>query len=308
MRNLRLAYNELKAINPNIVMCSMPGFGMEGPYSEYPAYGTTAEAVAGIPSLIGYDPSEPMPTGIAYGDPISGLHAVGTILASLRRKNATGGGQFIDIALAAGPIITTGEFMLASSADASYKPTIQGNRQLHQAPHSAYRAEGDDNWIAISVTNDQEWLALCSVISDNRLRNSRFSKFDERKNNEDFIDSVISEWVENRNADELMNKLQDAGVPAGRVANARQVLDDPHLKARDFFVELDEYEVGPKQYEGQSIPGNYLDKSVWKPSHQMGQDSRYILSDILGYSDEECQAFASDGTVGFFDASPDTLP
>ena len=298
MRNLRLSYDELKSINPDIVMCSMPGFGMEGPYSEYPAYGTTAEAVAGIPSLIGYDPSVPMPTGIAYGDPISGLHAVGTVLASLRNRNASGGGQFIDIALAAGPAITTGEFLVASSAD-SYEPAVNGNKHPHQSPHGAYRVAGDDNWIVISVTTDQEWFALCSVIDDVRLRDPRFAESVERKRNEGLLDAVISEWVENRDVDELMTLLQDAGVPAGRVANSIQVLSDPHLMARDFFVELNEYEHGPKQYEGQSIPGNYIDKSGWEPSHLMGQDSRYILANILGYSDEERQALASEGTVAF---------
>jgi crotonobetainyl-CoA:carnitine CoA-transferase CaiB-like acyl-CoA transferase len=298
MRNLRLAYDELTSINPNIVMCSMPGFGMEGPYSEYPAYGTTAEAVAGIPSLIGYDPSVPMPTGIAYGDPISGLHAVGAVLASLRKRSATGSGQFIDIALAAGGAITTGEFLVASSTG-SYEPDIRGNKHPDQAPHGAYRAAGDDRWIAISVTNNQEWLALCSVVDDDRLRDPRFSELEERKRDEGFIDSVISEWVENREVDELMNLLQDAGVPAGRVANSRQLLSDPHLTERDFFVELDEYEHGPKQYEGQSIPGNYTDKSSWEPSRLMGQDSRHILADILGYSDEQCHALASEDTVAF---------
>jgi crotonobetainyl-CoA:carnitine CoA-transferase CaiB-like acyl-CoA transferase len=298
MRNLSLAYDQLKAINPDIVMCSMPGFGMEGPYSEYPAYGTTAEAIAGVPSLIGYEPSVPMPTGIAYGDPISGLHAIGAVLASLRNRDIAGGGQFIDVALAAGPVITTGEFLVASSAD-SYEREVYGNKHTHQSPHGAYKAAGDDNWIAISVTNDQEWMSLRSVADDDRLSDPRFFEFEGRKQNEKLIDQVISEWVANREAVDLMNLLQDAGVPAGRVANSRQFLNDPHLAARDFFVWLDEQEFGRKQYEGQSIPGNYVDKSNWEPSHQMGQDSRYILEDILGYSDEQCHSLVSEGAVAF---------
>jgi len=306
MRNLRLAYDDLKAINPDIVMCSMPGFGMTGPYSEYPAYGTTAEAVAGIPSLIGYDQSVPMPTGIAYGDPISGLHAVGTVLACLRNRNITGGGQFIDIALAAGPVITTGEFLVATSAN-SYESDVHGNKHPQHSPYGAYKAAGDDNWIAISVTNNQEWLSLCSVIDDDRLHDPRFSESADRKCHEEFIDKVISQWVENREVDEMMNLLQDTGVPAGRVANSRQLLSDQHLAARDFFVVLDEHEVGPKQYEGQSIPGNYIDKSDWEPSHQMGQDSRYILSDILGYTDEQCHALASEETVAFYNELPTAI-
>lgn len=302
MRNFRLSYDEISPFNPNIVMCSMPGFGMEGPYSEYPGYGTTAEALTGIPSLIGYEPSVPMPTGIAYGDPISGISSVGAVLAALRKRNITGGGQFIDIALVAGPAFTTGELLVANSAD-SYEPTVNGNKHPHQAPHGAYRAAGDDNWIAISVTSNQEWRSLCSVIDD-RLRDPRFSELEERKRGEDLIDELISEWVKNRDAEEITPLLQNVGVRAGRVANARQLLNDQHLIARDFFVEMNDLEHGPKRFDGQSIPGNYLDKSDWEPAHQMGQDSQYVLMKLLGYSDEECRALASEGTVALNHEQP----
>ena len=298
MRNFRLAYDDIRPFNPNIVMCSMPGFGMEGPYSEYPAYGTTAEALAGIPSLIGYEPSVPMPTGIAYGDPISGLSAVGAVLASLRKRNIKGGGEFIDSALVAGPAFTTGEYFVANSAG-SYEPTVHGNKHPDRAPHGAYKAAGDDNWIAISVTSHQEWLSLCSVVDDDRLRDPRFSELEERKRDEGFIDGVISEWVKSGDAEEITTLLQSVGVPAGRVANNRQLLDDQHLTARDFFVDVDEREHGPKRYDGESIPGNYVDKSSWEPAHRLGQDSQYVLVNLLGYSDEECRALASEDTVAF---------
>jgi len=300
MRNLRLTYDEIKPANPNIVMCSMPGFGAEGPYSQYPAYGTTAEAMAGIPSLIGYERSVPMPTGTSYGDAISGLTAVGALLASLRKRNITGSGQFIDIALATGPACTIGEFLVANSAT-SHEPAVHGNKHPNHVPHGAYKAAGDDNWIAISVTNHDEWISLCSVIDDDRLRDPRLSRPEERKRNERFIDGVISEWVKSCDAAEMMTLLQGAGVPAGRVANNRQLLNDQHLIARKFFVELDEYEYGPIRYEGQSIPGNYVDRSKWEPSHRLGQDSRHILLKLLGYSDEECHALASEGTVAYKD-------
>lgn len=305
MRNLRLAYDEIRAVNPEIVMCSMPGFGLEGPYAEYPAYGTTAEALAGMPWLIGYNSSEPMPTGIAYGDPISGLHAVGVLLAALRKKSAAGGGQLIDVALVAGPAATTGEFFVANSST-GYEPKIDGNRQPHQAPHSAYKAAGEDNWIAIAVTSDEEWAALCSVVDNDRLCDPHMATLDGRKRRENLIDDVISDWVKDRDAEALTALLQDAGVPAGRVANSRQLLADRHLAAREFFVEFDEPGHGPKPYEGQSIPGNYVDKADWRHAHRLGQDTLSVLTDLLGYSDDECEALESEGTVGFDDEPPES--
>ena len=100
-----------------------------------------------------------------------------------------------------------------------------------------------------------------------------------------------------------MTVLQDAGIPAGRVANGRQLLDDPHLNSRDFFVEIDDYDYGPKRYEGQAIRGNHMPARTWKPSHRMGQDNRNILKTLLGYSDKECDAFADDEVVGSMDDS-----
>ena len=103
MRNLDLTYEILIQTNPHLIMCSMPGFGLEGPYAEYPAFGTTAEALAGIPGLTGYDSSLPISSGMAYGDPVSGLNAVGILLTALRQRNITGKGQFVDIELADSP-------------------------------------------------------------------------------------------------------------------------------------------------------------------------------------------------------------
>ena len=138
MRNLKIDYEALKSVKSDIIFVSMPGFGVDGPYSEYPAFGTTAEAVAGIPSLIGYGDGVPISTGIAYGDPISGLNAITLIMAGLRMRNQTGRGQFIDIALSASPLCNLGEYVAGYSS--SEKITIpSGNRSTEYSPQGAFR-------------------------------------------------------------------------------------------------------------------------------------------------------------------------
>jgi crotonobetainyl-CoA:carnitine CoA-transferase CaiB-like acyl-CoA transferase len=129
---------------------------------------------------------------------------------------------------------------------------------------------------------------------------------DGRKRRENLIDDVISDWVKDRDAEALTALLQNAGVPAGRVVNSRQLLADRHLAAREFFVEFDEPGHGPKPYEGQSIPGNYVDKADWRHAHRLGQDTLSVLTDLLGYSDDECEALESEGTVGFDDEPPES--
>ena len=300
MRNLGLSFDQLTRSNPNIVMVSMPGFGTEGPYSEFPAFGTTAEALAGIPSLIGYENGSPMSTGIAYGDPISGLNAVSVILAALRKRKHFGGGQFIDIALASSPISMIGEYIGAYSSSGELT-TINGNRHPDYCPHGAFKCKGTDSWIAISITDDEEWESLYNILilSNSRLNLLSSGTLKLRKENEDLINQAVSEWTSAGFANERVRILQQAGVPAGTVSNSRQLMSDEHLNARNFFHDTKERDHGIKRFDGQSISGNSLPKSTWKPTSDVGEDSRRILTKILGYSNSKCAELESQQAVYF---------
>jgi crotonobetainyl-CoA:carnitine CoA-transferase CaiB-like acyl-CoA transferase len=153
------------------------------------------------------------------------------------------------------------------------------------------------------VTTNDEWQALCSVIGGDRLSDSRFSTQDGRKRFEEDIDAVISDWAKSRDTVSIMTQLQEAGVRAGRVSNNQELLNDPHLAANDFFADIDEGENGLKRYDGQSIRGNILDKSEWKAGPILGQDSKHVLVNLLGYSEADCAALAVDGTSVFNDES-----
>lgn len=298
MRNLNITYETLARINPHIIMCSMPGFGLEGPYSEYPAFGTTAEALAGIPSLIGYDSSLPISTGVAYGDPVSGLNAVGILLTALRHRNITGTGQFIDIALAASPACNLGEFFAANSSN-GYKPTINGNKSEHYSPHGAYKTRGEDQWISISITNGKSWKAFTEIIDNTILNAEDYCVFENRKQDEKLIDAHISDWFASKDAEEVMFQLQNRGISAGVVSNNRQLLSDPHLNERDFFVDMNEPLFGVKRYDGQSIRGNFKNKSDWETAEDVGESSKEILMELLGYTSDDCETLEKEGTVLF---------
>ena len=298
MRNLNITYETLTKINPHIIMCSMPGFGLEGPYSEYPAFGTTAEALAGIPGLIGYDSSLPISTGIAYGDPVSGLNAVGILLTALRHRNITGTGQFIDIALAASPACNLGEFFAANSSN-GYTPTINGNKSEHYSPHGAFPTRGEDQWIALSITNEKTWKTLAEIINNPILSSEDYHIFENRKKDEILIDAHISDWFASKEAEEVMFRLQTRGIAAGVVSSNRQLLSDPHLNQREFFADMDEPLFGVKRYDGQSIRGNFINKSGWKTTEEVGGSSKEILMKLLGYTNDDCETLGKQGTILF---------
>ena len=286
MRNLALTFEDMRLRKRDIILCSISGFGSSGPYSGYPAYGSTAEALSGIPTLIGYGDEIPIQTGISYADPIAGLNMVGTVLTYLRHRNVTGEGQFIDLSLADGPVTLIGEHIGLIGTGVSV-PEVNGNKHQIYSPYGAYRCRGTDEWVTICVTDHIQWESLIRAINNVYLSDHKFSDFPLRKQNEQELDAVIAKWTIDKHSEAVMWLLQEAGVPAGMVANSQQLLVDPHLNERDFFVRLPDDVDTIRKYDGQSIHGNIMDKSQWTlPSETFGA-AKYILCDLLGYTEEE---------------------
>ena len=297
MKNLDLTYKTLCETNPNLIMCSMPGFGLDGPYSEYPAFGSTAEAVSGASSLIGYDPKRPLQTGMSYADPISGLNSVWSVMAYARERVRSGQGAYIDIALSESPLGALGEFIAASSLGAE-PPLINGNKHPQHCPHDAFPTKEEDKWITIAVRNLEEWNGLKQVYPGNEFDDPKLNDAKERKNSELFINNAISNWTINHPRDELVQSLQKCGVPAGPVLNNRELLENKHLKDKDYFVNLKEKNWGEIVYDGQSVPGNQRDKVSWHAMREVGEDSLHIIRNLLGYTEQEFDDLVSSEAIG----------
>ena len=282
MRNFDLGYHELRKARPDIIMCSLSGYGSDGPHAEYPAYGTSVESITGLPSLMRYEGGPPMTSGIAFPDPVTALNSLAAILTALRHRTATGEGQFIDLSLAEGPVCQIGEVVAACERDGG-QPERRGNAHYRHAPHGVYRTAGDDRWIAISVTTDGQWKAFCRVVDRPDLAyDPRFACEESRKRSEQVLNDCISAWTMDKDSLKLMGDLQSAGVPAGAVHDNRDLLGDPHLRERGFFVELDEPDVGVKTYPGQAIRAAGMDRDSWTPSARLGTHNINLLSRLLG--------------------------
>ena len=285
MRNFGLDYAALRRARPDVILCSMSGYGAHGANAEFPAYGTSVESITGIPSLMGYEGDMPMTSGIAYPDPVAGLNAVAAIMTALRHRTATGEGQFIDLALAEGPVCHIGE-QIAAAAHNGGQPARAGNSHYEFAPHGVYRARGDDRWVAIAVTCEAEWRALCEAMGRRELQDDpRFGDMAARKANETALNELIAGWTITRDAIELARGLQAAGVAAGAAHTNIDLLNDPHLREREFFVELDEPGVGRMTYPGQAIITEGMNKREWRASAAPGAHNAAVLVDLLGRGD-----------------------
>ena len=211
---------------------------------------------------------------------------VGTVLTYLRHRNVTGEGQFIDLSLADGPVTLIGEHIGLIGGGVSM-PEVNGNKHQIYSPYGVYKCMGVDDWVAICVTDHLQWESLTSKIDNVHLLDRKFGDFHLRKQNEQELDELITEWTIDKDSEAVMVLMQGIGVPAGMVANSQQLLVDRHLNEREFFVRLSNDGSTFKKYDRQSINGHIMDKSKWTLPSETGNEPKYILRDLLGYTEME---------------------
>ena len=287
MANFGLEYAALREVNPSLIMISMPGYGNDGPYRDYPAYGTTLEQHAGFSSLIGYADSGPYRTQSTYTDPLASINAAGAVMLALYHRRRTGRGQYIELAQMETSICCLGEPLLDFAMN-QREPERRGNRHPSMAPHGAYRCLGDDAWLSIAIANDEEWFAFADAIGQPEwTKELRFADQLGRWHHQDELDRLIGEWALQQEHSQAMHLLQQAGVAAAAVLNAEELVQDPHLAARDYFGEVTHPSAGTHLYPGLPVRLSEMPPSPRRPAPCIGQHSRYVLAEILGMSDEE---------------------
>jgi crotonobetainyl-CoA:carnitine CoA-transferase CaiB-like acyl-CoA transferase len=174
-----------------------------------------------------------------------------------------------------------------------------GNRHPQFAPHGVYPCLGDDSWIAISVTTDQQFQALCEAIGHSSLvEDSRFSTMSSRLQNQDELDLIIAEWTHQQDQQEAMRKFQSRGVPAGAVLTNQQLLEDPHFEARGFFEEATHPDTGTHRYIG--MPWKLSDTPVHirLPAPGLGEHNDRVLGEILGLTSDELRSLEERDVIG----------
>ena len=248
--------------------------------------------------LTGYPDDGPMKSGINHGDPITGSHAAGVLLAALRRRRKTGKGMYIDVSQQESSVAFMGAELLAYQMTGRESERI-GNRSRWYAPCNAYPCAGEDRWITVAATNDREWAALAAAMDATPLADDpRFATADARMEHQDELDAIIAGWTRGQDAFALTERLQATGVPAGPVLRGPDLLADRHYAERGTFVTVDHPQVGPKQYPGLPWKMSATPGEVRWPSPTLGQHNREIFGGLLGLTAAEIDALESDGVIG----------
>jgi benzylsuccinate CoA-transferase BbsF subunit len=287
MKRLGLDYEVCKALKPDIVYLSLSGYGATGPNSSYVSYGMQLQAFSGLGCLTGYENGPPRNIGTAVSDTVGGLTGAFGILAALHHRQVTGEGQHIDVSQCEGLASFCPEAILDFIMNERVHGRV-GNRDDKMAPHGVYRCKGENNWVSIAVSTEEEWRDLCEVIErPDLLNDQRFADVFARQGNQVALDEIIADWCIRYSDYEAMKMLQDKGVPAAAVLSNAQMVSDPHLRARGFCVEDDHPAAGKRTIGGFSLHLNRTPGGLRSSAPLLGEHNQEIFCDLLGMSQDE---------------------
>ena len=306
LERLSMDYASLRPVKPDIIVASMPAFGDTGPLRDMVAYAPIIQAMSGMMSLVGYAPEEGEPLvgelQAAWSDTVAALCAALGVVAALRHRNRTGEGQYVEAAHLEGTAALLGVPMLEYQMTGAI-PVPPGNHDPDFGPHNNYPCSGEDAWVAIAVRTEAEWRALAGVIENDGAGRSglttdaRFADGSSRWRNRRDLDEIIATWTTNLSPQQVVARLQAVGVAAMPVMNIADQFADPHLNARETYVEIDHPHVGAEIVYG--VPWRFSDTpgSVRAPAPLLGQHNGYVLQELLGMDQAQVATLASEQVV-----------
>ncbi|OMC19923.1 CaiB/BaiF CoA-transferase family protein [Mycobacterium colombiense] len=298
-----LDFATVQSIRPDTVMVRMPGFGLEGPWRDNPAFAYVIESASGVSWLTGYPDRTPYDP-YSIGDACAGVHALNAILLALEHRRRTGEGVFVEAAMVDAALSIAAEQVIEYTA---YGALLEraGNRGPTAAPQNLYlSADIDefgrlDSWVAIAVATDDQWDGLCRALgSPSWATDPTLSTESGRRTHHDAIDEQLAAWCEHRSRDEIVATLWDAGVPVAKVMQPHRQPELEQLAFRDFFEEVDHPVNGPARLS--SVPMRISagpHKFHTEHAPLLGQHNHELLSG-LGLSDPEIAGLEADGVIG----------
>ncbi len=300
MERLGFGYEALKAINPKIIYASSSGYGRGGPYAHYSAMDLTVQAVAGVMAITGFPDNPPVKSGPAVSDFIAGIHLYAAIVTALLRRERTGEGCMVEVAMhdAIYPTLTSN---LGAYYDKGVVVPRTANRHggLAIAPYNTYPTS--DGWIALFCASEGHWPLLCEVMGRTDLRaEPRFATNALRARHMEEVDALVGAWTRQYTREALTTLLTTAGMPCGPVLTLDEVADDPNLKHRQMIVELDHPSKGRVKVIGCPLKffttDGALEIEVF-PAPSVGQHTDEVCTSLLGYTQAELASWRAEGVI-----------
>ena len=296
IERLGLGYDALRQAKPDIIMLSSSGTGHSGPDKDYVAYGSLLQYYTGWNAISGYPNSEPIKGGL-WADPWVGMELAMVAAAALNHRAVTGEGNYVDFSMAEALTASIPEALLDYQMN-DRVPELMGNADSQHCPHNVYRCKGSDRWLAVAVTSDEEWRALCGVIGWHDLSDDASLKDTKgRREQQNRIDSAITAWSQQHEDYEAMRILQDAGIFAAPYLSPQRVFTDPQLREGGFFTTLTASDGKQRDLPalGWRFEGGPEPRITAAPV--LGQHNDYVYGELLGLSDGEVAQFIEEQII-----------
>ncbi|MFV0309776.1 MAG: CaiB/BaiF CoA transferase family protein [Desertimonas sp.] len=293
-RSMGLDAAALSERHPQLSSVSLTGYGETGPMAEHASYGPILEAYGGVDEATGYRDRGPLQVGVAMPDAVGGLHGTFACLDALWERALRGSAVHIDVSQLETLVAVCGEDVLAASVSGTTPPR-RGNRSLEFAPQGVYRAAGDDEWVAITIVDDQQWSSLLGLLDDPVLNRMGGCGVSDRHRRQDEIDARIAAWASGRPAFDVAARLQGLGIPACPAMTNRDLVDSDQLAARGFMIELDQPDAGRQRFPG--FPIHFGRRRVTPtPAPSLGEGNLDLMAG-LGYASGEIERLVASGTI-----------
>jgi crotonobetainyl-CoA:carnitine CoA-transferase CaiB-like acyl-CoA transferase len=293
-----LTYDDLRAVNPRLVVVLISGFGQTGPYRDRPGFGTLAEAMSGFAAMTGEPDGPPILPQFPLADGVAALYAAFGVLNALYWRDAQGSGvgQLVDVSLIE-PLFSLLGPLATFYDQLGEVPQRLGSRNAVNAPRNVYRAK-DERWLAIAASV-QEIARRCfaAIGRPELIDDPRYATAHARVAHVEEIDRLVGGWVAERTRDDAMAALLAAGVAAAPVLDIADMSQDPHVAAREMITEVAHPRLGPLRMTGVFPRMSGSPGTIRSAGPDLGQHTEEILRELLGISDERLAALRDAGVI-----------
>jgi crotonobetainyl-CoA:carnitine CoA-transferase CaiB-like acyl-CoA transferase len=297
LRKWGLDYPTLRAINDRIVVLHITGYGLTGPKSERPGFGTLGEAMSGFANITGQADGPPTLPPFMLADGVASLNAAYAVMMALYHRDTRGGrGQLIDINLIE-PLARLLEQSVLTYDQLGTIPVRTGNRWDISAPRNTYRTS-DGRWLAMSGSAPTIAMrALRAVGRPELTMDPKFAKAQQRLRNAAEIDAIMAGWIGQRTLDEALAVFEEAGVAAAPIYDAEQLLHDPQLRARGVYPSIDDQELGSMRVQAPVPRFSATPGTVDHLGPRLGADNAEVYRELLGLDDSRLAELHEQGVI-----------
>ncbi len=291
-----LSPEELWEVNPRLVVTRVTGFGQTGPYAPRAGYGSIGEAMGGIRHVIGEPDRPPARAGISLGDSLAATFATLGTLVALHQRERSGTGQVVDSAIYEA-VLAMMESLVPEWSVAGYERERTGSVLPNVAPSNAYPT-ADGEMILVAANQDSVFTRLADVMGRSDLAaDERYATHGARGAHMEELDDLVASWTSTLDADVLLDRLHDGGVPAGRIFRAKDMLADPHFAARQAIVNVAHREFGDLPMQNVVPRLSATPGGVRRPGPDLGEHTDEVLTELLGLTADQVAALHDAGIV-----------